>query len=184
MVMFIFVVIIFLANIYNGIQNGAILQIVRLAGAVVSIWIASMYYLPLAKQLGLLIPYPGLTLETSYAYFPESALYEMDQVFFRLVAFIIIIFLVRIVFGMVAYIFKGLKFMPIPKFINFIVGIFSGVTITWIGFFFFFAFLSLLAIEPVQNFLANSATADFFMLRTPYLSSQLISQLFTGIGSI
>lgn len=174
----------FLVNIYSSIQYGVVEAMVRVGVAVLGFLLARAYYLPLAERLALLIPYPGYTLETTYVYFPPAMLQSMDTVFFRMTAFILIIAATAIVAQAVFHLLKGFRFYRLPAGPNQLAGIISGIALTWYALFFVFAFLSVLALASVQGYLDQSAIADFFIRRTPFLSKHVFNIVLTGIGEI
>jgi len=184
MVTLIIVLLFFLVNIYNSIRNGAIVATMRIGVAALAIWLAEAYYRPLAERLALLIPYPGYTLETTYVYFPHAMLQSMDTVFFRMTAFILIIVIIAAVAQALIHLLKGFRFYPLPAGINQLAGIISGIALAWYALFFAFAFLSVWALATVQSYLGQSAVADFFIRRTPFLSEHVFNIVLEGIGRI
>ena len=178
------ILLFFILSIGVGVYRGAILQGIHSLGLLVAYLFAVLFYQSLIDLVSLWVPYVGLDIENTFAYYPVALLQNMDVIYFRLVAMLAIILLVWIVFKLIAYGLRDLKFKEMDIQWNGILGGLFGFFSAWFWLFFILMFMSVLTFEGVQTTLANSSVADFILLNTPILSGQVFNILVQGLGDL
>lgn len=178
------ILLFFIISIVVGAYKGAILQGIHLLGLVIGYFFAVLFYDNLENIVSLWVPYVGFDIENTFAFYPDALLQNMDIVYFRLCAMLIIILLTWVITKIVEYGLRKTRFMQMNIPLNVFLGSISGFVSAWFWTFFILAFMSVLTFEPVQSLLANSSTADFFIRNTPLLSRQVFNLLLQGLGSL
>ena len=178
------ILLFFILSIGVGVYRGAILQGIHSLGLLVAYLFAVLFYQSLIDLVSLWVPYVGLDIENTFAYYPVALLQNMDVIYFRLVAMLAIILLVWIVFKLIAYGLRDLKFKEMDIQWNGILGGLFGFFSAWFWLFFILMFMSVLTFEGVQTTLANSSVADFMILKTPIISGQVFNILLQGLGNL
>jgi len=178
------IIVFFVISIAVGVFKGAILQGIHLLGLLVGYFLAILFYDKLVDFVSLWVPYVGFDIENTFTYFPQIILQNMDVIYFRLCAMLIIILATWIVTEIIAYVCRNVKFLAIDIPANLYLGGIFGFISAWFWSFFILAFASILTFQPVQAALANSQIADFIIRNTPLLSRQVFNLLLQGIGSL
>lgn len=99
----IILLIIFAISLLIGIKRGFIMQAINLVGFFVALIVAYIYYKPLAEKFVLWIPYPGIEPGSSLTLVLDAL--DVDKTFYRIIAFAVIFFVVRLAMQIVASIF-------------------------------------------------------------------------------
>lgn len=178
------IVLFFLISIAVGVFKGAILQGIHVIGLFIGYILTILFYDNLVNFVSLWVPYVGFDIENTFTYFPQTILQNMDVIYFRLCAMLIIILATWIVTEIVAYLCRNLKFVAIDIPANLFLGGIFGLISAWFWSFFILTFLSVLTFQGVQTALANSPVADFIIRNTPLLSRQVFHLLLQGIGNL
>ncbi len=180
----ILIILFFIISIGVGIYRGAILQGIQIVGLAIGYLLSILLFPKLVDLVSLWIPYVGFDIENQFTYYPTDLLQNMDIIYFRLCAMLIIIIITWLITKLITYGWKKLKFMEISIEGNAILGGIFGFISAWFWTFFILVFLSVLTFENVQTMLANSAIADFIIRNTPLLSRQVFNLLLQGLGSV
>ncbi|HEY4551963.1 MAG TPA: CvpA family protein [Bacillaceae bacterium] len=156
---------------FVGLRRGFILQLIHMIGFIISFIVAYMYYDELAPKLKLWVPYPDLEAGSTLKLAVEGA--NLDEAFYRAIAFAIIFFAVRIVLGIIGSALDFVASLPILKTLNVWAGGILGFLETYILLFILLYISALLPISPVQNALNDSFMAQAMVEHTPILSSEV-----------
>ncbi|TGB04111.1 CvpA family protein [Halobacillus salinus] len=162
---------ILLMGIFTGLKRGFILQLFHLLGFVVAFVVAAMYYDDLSPKLTLWVPYPALPEDAAWAVFAES--FDLEQAFYKAVAFAILFFGVKIVLHIIASMLDFVSELPILNSFNSLLGGVLGFVETYVILFVILYMAALVPLEPVQNALDGSFLAQLIIERTPVFSEQL-----------
>lgn len=163
--------IILIFGFFVGLRRGFILQLVHMTGFVISFIIAYIYYEELAPKLTLWIPFPVLDEESALNMLFEAT--NLDQSYYRVIAFAIIFFAARILFQIIGSMLDFLAHLPILKQLNVFGGGILGFIETYIILFILLYIAALLPIAMVQTLLNDSVLAEFMITNTPFLSDQV-----------
>lgn len=163
--------IILIFGFFVGLRRGFILQLVHMTGFIISFIIAYIYYDQLAPKLTLWIPFPVLDEESTLNMLFEAT--NLDQSYYRVIAFAIIFFAVRIVFQILGSMLDFVAHLPILKQLNVLGGGILGFIETYIVIFILLYIAALLPISMVQTLLNDSVLAEFMITNTPFLSDQV-----------
>ncbi|WP_225046671.1 CvpA family protein [Lacticaseibacillus kribbianus] len=166
-----FVIILALAYFfYAGARRGLMLQLVHVAGYVLSFMLATALYKGLANQISLLVPYPSATEQSRFVFFDNQVGLTLDAAFYRGVAFVTVLALGWLVTRFVALWLHDLKYRPLDSHVNWLLGGFLNVAM---GYLFIFLLLYLVALIPIgglQDMLANSLVGRAMVRYSPVLT--------------
>lgn len=164
----ILLIIIFIASLLVGLKRGFIVQAIHLTSFFIALIVAYIYYKPLAEKFVLWVPYPGISEDTSMTLILDTL--DVDRTFYRIIAFAVIFFAVKIALQILGSIFDFLTYLPILNSINRLLG----AILCFIEFYFilFIAMyvLAMLPIEVIQSFLGSSIIANLMLEHTPILT--------------
>ncbi|MGF2617320.1 CvpA family protein [Rossellomorea vietnamensis] len=163
--------IILIFGFFVGLRRGFILQLVHMTGFIISFIIAYIYYDQLAPKLILWIPFPVLDEESTLNMLFEAT--NLDQSYYRVIAFAIIFFAVRIVFQIIGSMLDFVAHLPILKQLNVLGGGVLGFIETYIMVFILLYIAAMLPISMIQTLLNDSVLAEFMITNTPFLSDQV-----------
>lgn len=161
-------IIIFIASILVGIKRGFIVQIIHLSSFFIALFVAYLYYKPLAEKFVLWVPYPGITPESSLTLVVDKL--DINETFYRIIAFAVIFFLVKLVLQIVASIFDFLAYLPILNSINRILGAILCFVEFYFVLFILLYVLALVPIDTIQKLIGNSIIAGLMLEHTPLLT--------------
>jgi uncharacterized membrane protein required for colicin V production len=178
------ILLFFILSIAIGVYRGAIIQGIHSVGLLIAYLFALLFYQNLVDTVSLWVPYVGFDIENAFAYYPTEMLQNMDIVYFRLVAILVIILIVWLITKLFAFGLKELRFKPLDIQWNGIIGGLLGFFSAWFWAFFILMFMSVLTFEGIQTGLANSSVANFIILNTPILSGQVFNILLQGLGQL
>lgn len=163
--------ILMVIGFFVGLRRGFILQLIHMIGFIISFIVAYIYYDELAPKLRLWIPYPdfdpGKTLEMVL----DGV--GMDDAFYRAVAFVIILFAVRIILGIIGSALDFVASLPILKTLNVWAGGIMGFLEIYLMLFILLYIAALLPIPAIQDAINGSFLAKGIINHTPFLSAEL-----------
>lgn len=164
----IIILFLLLGGLITGFRRGLLVQVLHMTGFIVSFIVAYAYYKQLADKFVLWIPYPGVTAESTLSWsFGEL---DLDQTFYRLLAFILIFFGVKFLLQIVVSMFDFLKYLPVLGFISRFFGAALGFVEFYIIILLVVAMLALLPIEFIQNLIDSSFLSKTMFEHTPVIS--------------
>ncbi|WP_456273810.1 CvpA family protein [Bacillus sp. AK031] len=163
--------IILVLGFFIGLRRGFILQLVHMTGFIIAFIIAYIYYDQLAPKLTLWVPFPVLDEQSALNMLFETT--NLDQAYYRAIAFAIIFFAARIVFQIIGSMLDFLAHLPILKQLNVLGGGILGFIEMYILIFILLYIAALLPIAMVQELINGSAIAELMVTNTPFLSDQV-----------
>lgn len=164
----ILLLIILIGGIIVGAKRGLIVQLIHMVGFVVALIVAFKYYKPLAEKFVLWIPFPAITTNSQLSFAVEAL--DLDQTFYRIIAFALIFFIVKFALQIVASMFDFLKFLPVLGQVSSILGAVLGFIEIYFLLFVFLYVLALLPVDFLQTAIGGSGIAHFILENTPFLS--------------
>ncbi|WP_262314954.1 CvpA family protein [Lacticaseibacillus parakribbianus] len=141
---------------YAGARRGLLLQLVHVAGYVLSLLLAAAWYKGLAAKITLLIPYPSATEQSRFVFFDNQVGLTLDDAFYRGVAFVTLLALGWLVTRFVALWLHDLKYRTLDTHLDWLAGGFLNLAM---GYLFIFLLLYLVALVPIgglQDMLEHS----------------------------
>ncbi|MFP7199904.1 CvpA family protein [Lysinibacillus halotolerans] len=167
----IILLIIFAASLLVGLKRGFIVQAIHLASFFVALIVAYIYYKPLAEKFVLWIPYPGVTDSSSMVLVLDSL--NVDETFYRIIAFAVIFFAVKIALQILGSVFDFITYLPILNSVNRILG----AILCFIEFYFIMFILmyvlALIPMGPIQNMMDGSFIANLMLEHTPIFTDMV-----------
>jgi uncharacterized membrane protein required for colicin V production len=163
--------IILLVGFFTGLRRGFILQAVHMTGFIISFIVAYIYYDQLAPKLTLWIPYPVLDDHSKLNMIFEMT--NMDQAYYRVIAFAMIFFAVKIIVHVLGSMLDFVAHLPVLKQLNVIGGGLLGLIETYLIIFIILFIAVLLPIETVQSLINDSFIAQAMVKHTPVFSEMV-----------
>lgn len=164
----ILLLIILVGGLIVGAKRGLIVQLIHMVGFIVALIVAFTYYKALADKFVLWIPFPAITTNSQLSIAVETL--DLDQTFYRIIAFALIFFVVKFALQIVASMFDFLKFLPILGPISSMIGAILGFIEVYFLLFVFIYVLALLPVDFLQTAISGSGLSNFILENTPYLS--------------
>ncbi len=162
-------IIIFIASLMVGIKRGFVVEVIHLASFFVSLLVAYLFYKPLADRFVFWIPYPGISEAASKTLILDAI--DVDQTFYRVIAFAVIFFVTKIVLQVIASIFDFLTYLPILKSVNRLLGaVLCFIEFYLIAFIILYV-LALLPLDFIQNLLGGSIITGLILEHTPIITN-------------
>lgn len=161
--------IIFAISLAIGARRGFILQAVHLASYVVAIIVAFIYYKPLAQKFVLWIPYPGFTEGVTTTLMLDTL--DIDRTFYRVFAFAIIFFAVKIALQIIGSMFDFLSQLPVFSSVNYVLGAVLCFIEVYLVLFIALYVLALVPIESIQSITDSSIITKLMLEHTPIVTS-------------
>lgn len=160
--------IIFAMSLAIGAKRGFVLQVVHLASYVVALAVAFIYYKPLAQKFVLWIPYPGFTEDATMTLVLDSL--DIDRTFYRVFAFAIIFFTVKIALQIVGSMFDFLAHLPVLSSVNYVLGAVLGFIEAYLLLFIALYVLALIPLESIQGLTEASFITKLMLEHTPIIT--------------
>lgn len=165
----IILLLILIASLVVGVKRGFIVQAIHIGSFFIALIVAYIYYKPLAEKFVFWIPYPGFA-EGSTATLILDTL-DVDRTFYRVIAFAVIFFVVKIALQIVGSMFDFLKYIPVLGSINRLLGAMLCFAEFYILIFIGLYVIALLPLENVQTVLSKSVLTGLILEKTPILTS-------------
>ncbi|MFJ7950220.1 CvpA family protein [Lysinibacillus sp. NPDC096418] len=162
------ILFILLVGLIVGAKRGLIVQSMHMLSFVIALIVAYIYYKPLANKFVFWVPYPGVAEGGSLGVVIDSL--DLDNTFYRIVAFAVIFFAVKITLQIVASIFDFIAYLPVLQSLNRILGGLLGMVEYYLLMFIAFYVLALLPIEPIQNLMSKSLLSGLILEHTPIIT--------------
>ena len=167
-----------------GQSRGLALQGYYTLGSWVAIFIALKNYQALGEKITLWVPFASATSNSKLAFYSSKLLFEIDHVFYAVLAFMVIFLIVYGIVRLVGIFLGALENKIIlGKTGNIIAGALS-VCCTYFVLSLGLMALSTMPIPLVQNQLMSSGLARFMLVNTPLFSSWLQETFITQITHI
>ncbi|MGE7946751.1 CvpA family protein [Lysinibacillus sp. NPDC093688] len=158
-----------LAGLAVGAKRGFIVQMMHIVSFIVALIVAYIYYKPLAQKIVFWIPYPGVTDSGSLGVVIDSL--DIDRTFYRVFAFAVIFFAVKITLQIVASIFDFIAYLPVLGTVNRWLGALLGMIENYLLMFILLYILALLPVDFIQSLLSKSLLSGLILEHTPIITS-------------
>jgi uncharacterized membrane protein required for colicin V production len=165
------IIVLLIFGFFIGLKRGFILQLVHLTGFIIAYIVANLYYDDLAPRLTLWVPYPNLGTTSSLKLLSENG--NMEEAFYRAIAFIIIFFAVKILLQIIGSMLDFIAHLPILKQLNVWAGGLLGFAEVYLILFILLYIAALIPMEILQKPLEDSIMANLLVNHTPFLSEQI-----------
>ncbi|WP_339254911.1 CvpA family protein [Sporosarcina sp. FSL W8-0480] len=165
------IVFLLLGGLITGFRRGLIVQLIHMTGFFIALIIAYIYYKQLADKFVLWIPYPGVTASSKLSWTVEQL--DLDQTFYRLLAFVLIFIVVKFALQLIASMFDFLKYLPVLGFVSRFAGAALGFIEFYIVIFLLLYLLVMLPLEFIQGFIGKSILANAMFEHTPLFSEMV-----------
>jgi uncharacterized membrane protein required for colicin V production len=169
------VLILLLIGFLIGLKRGFILQTIHMTGFIVAFIIAYTFYSQLAPKLVLWIPYPSFGSGNLKLFFDNP---NIEDAYYRAIAFVAIFFAVRIVLQIIGSMFDFVANLPVLKSLNIWAGGILGFVEVYLILFILLYIAALLPISLIQEPLNDSILAATIVKHTPILSDQMVQWWF------
>ncbi|WP_204123238.1 CvpA family protein [Lacticaseibacillus mingshuiensis] len=163
---------------YAGARRGMWLQLVHVAGYLVSFLAAWALCKPLGQTISLFVPYPSATEQSRFVFFSNKVGLTLDDAFYRGVAFILILMIGWLITRYLALWVHDLSYSGHDAALRLFGG---GVLNLVIGYLFIFLVIYLAALVPVSGI--QSLLADSFAAKT-IIHTPLLEQMITNLWII
>lgn len=164
----ILILILLVAGLITGARRGLIVQLIQMTGFIIALIVAYTYYKPLADKFVLWIPFPAITASSQLTIAVDNL--ELDQTFYRVIAFVLIFIAVKFALQLIGSMFDFLKYLPILGFVSNLVGAVLGFIEFYFILFVLLYVFALLPIDFIQNLISNSILTGWMLEHTPILS--------------
>ncbi|KGM44885.1 CvpA family protein [Neobacillus niacini] len=165
------IIILLIFGFFIGLKRGFILQLVHLTGFIIAYIVANLYYDDLAPRLTLWVPYPNLGTTSPLKLLSENG--NMEEAFYRAIAFVIIFFAVKILLQIIGSMLDFIAHLPILKQLNVWAGGLLGFAEVYLILFILLYIAALIPMETLQKPLEDSIMANLIVNHTPFLTEQI-----------
>lgn len=163
------IIILLIAGVLTGVGRGVLYQLVNLVGLVIALIVAVLGYKALAEKFVMLVPYPTVSDETALKFGMEGA--DLMQTFYNVLAFVLIFFVVKFVFKVIASLINFIQHIPVLGGFNRILGGLLGFIQVYLMLFLLLYILALLPVASIQNFIDSSILTNLILKYTPLIST-------------
>jgi len=157
-----------LAGIITGAKRGFIVQMMHIVSFIVALIVAYIYYKPLAQKFVFWIPYPGVTDSGSLGVVIDSL--DLDSTFYRVIAFAVIFFAVKISLQIIASIFDFIAYLPVLNTLNRWLGALFGMIENYLIMFILLYILALLPVDFIQGLISKSLISGLILEHSPIIT--------------
>ena len=175
MILSLIIIILMILAFRYGLRRGLVLTMLNFVAYIIVLVISLLFASSLGDFLATFLP----NLNSTSTSFLTWTNVNLNQVFYRLLAFWIIAISLGLVFRFVARIINGLFKLPILSQLNSLLGGFLAGLIMYGVIFFALLLLATWPNVEVNNLVNNSYLARFILERTPLFSRELIDSLMT-----
>ncbi|KGR83303.1 CvpA family protein [Lysinibacillus odysseyi] len=163
------ILLIFMVGIVAGARRGLVVQAIHMFGFLLAVIVALIYYKPLAQKFLLWIPYPGFA-ESATSTLALTGI-DADRTFYRVIAFALIFFVVKILLQILGSMLDFLKYLPVLGSINRLLGAVLGFVEVYFLLFIILYVVALLPLESIQARLDGSIITGLMLEHSPFISS-------------
>ncbi|MED1204858.1 CvpA family protein [Heyndrickxia acidicola] len=174
------IIILLLLSFFAGLRRGFILQAIHLISFVAAAFAAYMYYEDLAAKLKLWIPYPSFKADNTFSMLLHGS--NMEEAYYRVIAFALIFFAVRILLHIIGSALDFVAQLPILRFINVWAGGILGFLESYLILFILLYIGATLPVDWIQSALNNSFIAQAMIKNTPFVSGQVEQWWLHNVG--
>lgn len=163
------IIILLIAGVLTGVGRGVLYQLVNLTGLVIALIVAILTYKPLAEKFVMLVPYPTVGEDATLKFGMDGA--DLMQTFYNILAFVLIFFIVKFVFKVIASLFNFIQYIPVLGGFNRLLGGLLGFIQVYVMLFFLLYILALLPVASIQNYIDSSILTNLILKYTPLIST-------------
>lgn len=163
-----FILAIFIISLIIGAKRGLVVQLIHIGSFIIALVVAIIYYKPLADKFVLWIPYPGFTEGSTMTLVLDTL--DVDRTFYRVFAFAIIFFVVKISLQILGSMFDFLTYLPVISSLNYVLGATLSFVEAYIILFIGLYVVALIPIEPIQSIVDNSFITGLMLEHTPVIT--------------
>lgn len=174
------IIVLLIFGVLRGLKRGFILQIIHLTGFIVAFIVANKYYVPFSSKLTLWIPYPNLGENNTIKTLFSNA--DLEEVFYRAIAFVLIFFAVKIVWQIIGSMLDFVASLPILSQLNTWAGAILGFVEVYLLIFILLYISALIPMEIIQHHVTNSSLAAGIIENTPYFSEKIKALWFNYVN--
>ncbi|MGD7047724.1 CvpA family protein [Rossellomorea marisflavi] len=156
-----------------GLKRGFILQVIHIFGFIASFIVAYLYYDQFAPKLTLWIPYPNLDDQMALKMIFQAG--NMEDAYYRVIAFTIIFIAVRIILQIIGSMLDFVAHLPILKQVNKLGGGVLGFAETYLILLILLFIGALLPMDSVQSAIQGSFLGQGMVKNTPIFSDMIQS---------
>lgn len=164
-----FILVVFIISLIIGAKRGLIVQLIHIGSFLIALVVAVIYYKPLADKFVLWIPYPGFTEGSTMTLVLDSL--DVDRTFYRVFAFALIFFVVKISLQILGSMFDFLTYLPVFSSLNFVLGAVLGFVEAYLILFIGLYVIALLPIESIQAIVDGSWITGLMLEHTPIITN-------------
>lgn len=170
MLLTLLLLLVLLWHFYLGYSRGIVKQTYYFLSVVASLFVAGMHYLPLADRLTLWVPYSQVVSGGDLPYFSDVNIFEMDQVFYSGLAFLLIFLASYAVFGFLGIFLHLFKINRLDDpLLNTISG-FLAVLVTLMIFNILLTLVATIPFATIQQMLSSNLLVKGLIKHFPVLS--------------
>lgn len=177
----IIILIILAIGFYLGYRRGFLLQGVRFIGYLITFFLANRYYDSLSRFVEMVIPFPAIQPNSTWALYSEQMSFLLDDAFYRVITFALIGLIGWLVTNFLSILFQPLMYYEMMHYVDAISGGLLNLGITYGIIFLVLFILSLLPIEFIQQQFVNNPLAYWIVSQSPFLSD-FASNMWLGIN--
>jgi uncharacterized membrane protein required for colicin V production len=163
------ILVVLFAGLIVGAKRGFIVQMMHIVSFIVALIVAYIYYKPLAQKFVFWVPYPGVTDSGGLGVAIDSL--DVDRTFYRIIAFAVIFFAVKITLQIVASIFDFIAYLPVLGTVNRWLGALFGIIENYLIMFILLYILALLPVDGIQSLMSKSLLSGLILEHTPIITN-------------
>ena len=163
-----FILVVFIMSLIIGAKRGLIVQLIHIGSFLIALIVAVIYYKPLADKFVLWIPYPGFTEGSTMTLVLDSI--DVDRTFYRVFAFALIFFIVKIALQILGSMFDFLTYLPVFSSLNYVLGAVLGFIEAYMLLFIGLYVIALLPIDSIQSIVDGSFITGLMLEHTPIIT--------------
>lgn len=184
MIITILILAILVWTYFIGHSRGLALQGFYTLGSLIAMFIALQNYQAIGKKITLWVPFASATADSKVLFYPTKLLFELDHIFYALLAFLAIYALVYGIIRLIGIFLTNLENMTVlGQLGNIIAGVLT-VACVYMTLSLIFMLLSTIPLPMVQNHLYASGLVRFMIEKTPLFSGWLQELFITKITNI
>ncbi|RYM06893.1 CvpA family protein [Sporolactobacillus sp. THM7-7] len=181
MLLNIIILLLLAVGFFNGFRRGLVLQLVHLAGFIISLIVAWMYFKPFAQVLKLWIPYPSSVARSDLFDFLGNL--DLQAAYYQAMAFIILFLAAKIVINILGSMLDFLAEVPLIRPVNHLSGGLLGFAEIYLIVFLLLYVGALTPMDGIQSSIEQSMLAQSMIDHTPVFS-EVFRNLWVALISI
>lgn len=174
-------IFIYIIAVYEGIRNGFLNQLISFLVIILGFWLSFISAPAITNTLEVLVPYPSPTTAQAFVLYPEEYAFMLDQSFYLILSFLLIFLFFWLLSKLLLYIIEPLKRFEENIYLDIMGGaVLNLITVSIIIFLVFFA-MSTMAVESIQELIADNAWVRLIIERTPVLSRLFFNEFISSL---